>query len=101
VANRYKHTQFIEDTRFFDLPDDGSFTQAHDKRQRSFLMKKNHPDRGGSTEKAQQISATFERLSAWIKAERRRTALGLLLLVGSGGYLAVRRRADFRSKPPS
>lgn len=116
MANRYTHAQFLEDMRLFELPEDGSITQAQVKRRRGRLMQKHHPDKGGTKEKAQQINETFERLSAWIneterrrrQAERRRrasqslrAALGLLLLVASSGYLALqRRRESWRTRPP-
>ncbi|MFZ0509842.1 MAG: J domain-containing protein [Methylocella sp.] len=115
VANRYTHVQFLDDTQLFELPEDGSFTQVHVKRRRHRLMQKHHPDKGGTKEKAQQINETYERLSAWIKhSERRkrearrrrasqslRAALWLLLLVGSGGYKALRWRADSgQTRPP-
>lgn len=112
MATRYTHTQFLEDMQLFQLPDDGSFTQAHVKRRRQRLMQEHHPDKGGTKEKAQQINETYERLSAWIKndeqrrkrAARRQRAsqlLGLLLLVGSSGYMAFRwRTALGRIRPP-
>lgn len=116
MANDYTHAQFVEDTRLFELPEDGSFTRADVRRLRDRLMQEHHPDKGGTDEKAQQINATYERLSAWIEAERRRkrsarrrqqasrslrAALGLLLLIGSGGYIAARRHAHSeRNHPP-
>jgi hypothetical protein len=112
VAIQYTPTQFLEDTQLFELPEDGSFTQAHVKRRRHRLMQEHHPDKGGTKEKAQQINETYERLSAWIKVaeQRRRRAarrqrasqlLGLLLLVGSSGYMAFRWRTVLgRTRPP-
>jgi hypothetical protein len=42
--------------RLFELPEDGSITQAQVKRRRGRLMQKHHPDKGGTKEKAQQIN---------------------------------------------
>lgn len=97
VFDHYTRAQFLEDARLFQLPEDGSFTQAHLRRLRRRLMQKHHPDKGGTKEEAQRINVTYERLSCWIEAERRRrtsqtlrVVVGLLVLVvGSGGYIAA------------
>jgi hypothetical protein len=97
MANRYTHAQFLKDIRLFELQGDGGFTKMHVKRGRSQLMQIHHPDKGGTKEKAQQINVTYERLSAWIEADKPdlkrreaerlrasrslRIALGVLLLV--------------------
>lgn len=89
-----------KDVQLFGLEGPEEITQAKLKQARDLLMQKHHPDKGGTHEKAQQINRSYQQLSAWIEAREAReerfakairVAMGVLFVVGSGSYIALRR----------
>jgi hypothetical protein len=92
-----RRLQILQDLRLFGLAEKEAVTLADVKRQRDRLLRRFHPDKGGTDEKAQLVNAVYGRLASRLqrKAERQRVekkirgALGIALVIGTGLF-AVR-----------